>query len=122
MAITAGYRDWLGEIFAGLGTVTVRRFFDLEGLYCEGSMFGLVAQDHIYLKADDDFRDMCKAEGCAPLVYRMKTGGEIVTSYFAVPDRLYDDREELLRWAGRALAAARNSPRAVRKRHQSRIG
>jgi DNA transformation protein len=44
--------EFIRELFAGFGVVTVRRMFGGTGLYAEGVMFGLVSGGQIYLKAD----------------------------------------------------------------------
>ena len=45
-------------------------------------------------------------EGLAPFSYATKNGEHKLTSYWRMPDRLYDDTEELARWARDAQAAA----------------
>ncbi|MGB8057130.1 MAG: TfoX/Sxy family protein, partial [Pseudolabrys sp.] len=46
-------------------------------------------------------------EQCEPFEYSTKNGKRALTSYWRLSDRLYDDADELARWARRALAAAR---------------
>jgi DNA transformation protein len=122
LAITAEYRAWLEEIFSSLGRVSVRRFFDLDGLYCDDAMFGLVADDRIYFKTDEESRRTFELEGAKPLIYRTGSGEIITTSYFALPEQLYDDRETLSNWAQVALGVALRSPTAARKRNKERPG
>ena len=43
----------LQEVFALFGTVTSRRMFGGFGVYHDGLMFALVADDVLYLKADE---------------------------------------------------------------------
>ena len=50
--MTPAYRTWLIELFAPLGPVSVRRVFGFWGLYLGETMFGLVADERIYLKTD----------------------------------------------------------------------
>ena len=50
-------------------------------------------------------------EGLAPFTYATKNGTRGVTSYRRMPDRLYDDPDELAAWARDALAAARRGGR-----------
>ena len=37
--------DFIRDLFASFGPVTVRRMFGGAGLYCEGLMFGLIVRD-----------------------------------------------------------------------------
>jgi DNA transformation protein len=101
--------DYLRELFAEFGAVQVRRMFGGAGVYADGLMFALVSDGVIYLKADPDSVPGFEREQCAPFQYDTKTGKRAIMSYWRMPDRLYDDTEELARWAQRALAAARRS-------------
>lgn len=103
------------ELFAGFGVVTVRRMFGGAGLYAEGLMFGLVAGGEIYLKADTGTVPCFEAEGCGPFEYDTRTGRRAIGSFRRMPERLYDDADELAKWARAALQAARRSGVAKRK-------
>jgi DNA transformation protein and related proteins len=61
----------------------------------------------IYLKADPQNAAAFEGEQCPPFTYTAKGGKRGVMSYRRMPDRLYDDAEELAAWARDALAAAR---------------
>ena len=69
-------------------------------------MIALVARGEIYLKADAETIPSFEQEGRAPFRYATKNGEHVLTSYWRMPDRLYDDPDELARWARNALAAA----------------
>jgi DNA transformation protein and related proteins len=69
-------------------------------------MFALVARGVIYLKTDGDNAPAFEREALEPFTYATKTGRRGVMSYRRMPDRLYDDPEELAVWARAALAAA----------------
>ncbi len=99
--------DDIVELFSVFGPVTVRRMFGGAGIYADDTMFGLVAGGVIYLKAGDDNVAMFEREQLAPFTFSKRTGERVVTSYRRMPDRLYDDPEELAEWARAALTAAR---------------
>jgi DNA transformation protein len=101
------------ELFSVFGTVAVRRMFGGAGIYADGIMFGLVADGVIYLKADAGNLSAFEREGLEPFTYMTKDGRRGVMSYRRMPERLYDDPEELAVWARDAIAAARRG--AVRK-------
>jgi DNA transformation protein len=52
MTASDSFVDFLKDSLSGLGPVSVRRMFGGAGVYADGVMFGLVAQDALYLKAD----------------------------------------------------------------------
>ena len=84
-------------------------------------MFGLVSGGQIYLKADDETTPAFAHEGSGPFEYATKTGRRAIMSYWRLPDRLYDDAEELAQWARTALAvvqrrdAAKPAPKRRKK-------
>jgi DNA transformation protein len=69
-------------------------------------MIGLVSDDTIYLKADAGTIPAFEQDGLAPFSYATKNGTHTLTSYWRMPDRLYDDADELARWARDAHAVA----------------
>ena len=94
------------ELFAEFGPVSVRRMFGGAGIFVGERMIGLVSRAVIYLKADAETIPAFEREGLAPFSYATKNGEHKLTSYWRMPDRLYDDTEELARWARDAQAAA----------------
>jgi len=110
--------DHIRELFTSFGTVTVKRMFGGAGIYAEGRMFALVHEGVIYLKADAQNAAAFEREDLPPFAYATKTGKRDLLSYRRMPERLYDDPEELAVWARASLAAARRRqssiPRAKR--------
>jgi DNA transformation protein len=107
------------DLFAAFGAVTVRRMFGGAGIYVETTMFALVHDGVIYLKADGHNAPAFEREGLAPFTYTTRGGKRGVMSYRRMPDRLYDDPEELAVWAREALAAARRG--ASRKSASTKV-
>jgi DNA transformation protein and related proteins len=112
--------DFIVELFAPFGRVTVRRMFGGAGLFAEGLMFGLVFDGAIFLKVDDASIPDFEREGSVPFVYtRAKSAGRVgrhSLSYWRLPERFYDDPEELASWARRAFAIAERRKVGPRKR------
>jgi DNA transformation protein len=94
------------ELFARFGPVSVRRMFGGAGIYADGIMFGLIVDGVIFLKANETNAAMFRAEGQGPFVYAGK-GKPVTMSYWRIPERLYDDPDELADWARAALSVAR---------------
>jgi DNA transformation protein and related proteins len=95
------------ELFATFGTVVVKRMFGGAGIYAQETMFALLHDGVIYLKADPHNAPAFAREDLAPFTYTTRSGKRAVMSYRRMPDRLYDDPDELAAWAVEALAAAR---------------
>jgi DNA transformation protein and related proteins len=107
MVASDSFAEFLREQFAPLGHITTRRMFGKTGVFCDGLMFGIVAEDTLYLRVDEHNRTTFKeAEAFPPLTYQKK-GDTIDLSYWRAPERLFDEPDELVSWAQAALAAAR---------------
>ena len=119
--------DGLRELFREFGPVDVRRMFGGLGIFVDGLMIALVARGEVYLKADTGTIPAFEREGQRPFSYATKNGEHVLTSYWRMPEALYDDPEELARWARDAHAvalranAAKSKPKlkAKAKRRQS---
>ena len=107
MVASDGFADFLRDQLAPLGHVTMRRMFAKTGVFCDGVMLGMVADDTLYFRVDDDNRAAFKeAESSPPLNYE-KQGRTIDLSFWRAPERLLDEPDELVAWARAALGAAR---------------
>ena len=120
MVASDEFAEFLRDQLAPLGRISMRRMFGKTGVFCDGFMLGMVRDNTLYFRVDDDNRaDFKEAEAFPPLNYEKK-GGSIDLSFWRAPERLFDEPEELVTWAQSALAAARRvatkRERAERKR------
>lgn len=107
MVASDGFAEFLRDQLAPLGRITVRRMFGKSGVFCDGLMLGMVADDTLYFRVDDANREVFKeAQVLPPLNYR-KQGRSIDLAFWCAPERLLDEPDELLAWARAALGAAR---------------
>jgi len=111
-------RDFLIDLFSNFGPVTIRRMFSGFGISADGINFALALRSGLYLRADEQTIARFEAEGSKPFQYQTKAKTVTVGSYWHLPERLYDDPEELTDWAKAALAAAQRA--ALRKRPRGR--
>jgi DNA transformation protein len=111
-------RDFLIDLFADFGPVTIRRMFSGFGISADGTNFALALRGGLYLRADDQTIPRFEAEGSKPFQYQTRAKTVTVGSYWQLPERLYDDPEELTGWARAALAAAQRA--ALGKRPKAR--
>ena len=111
--------EFIRELFEQFRPVTVRRMFGGAGIWADGVMFALVFDGAIFLRTDDESVPDFEREGSRPFVYtRAKSKGRVgraSLSYWRLPERLYDDPDELAAWAARALAIAERKKFAPRK-------
>ena len=106
MVASDSFAEFLREQLAPLGPLSMRRMFGKTGVFCDGVMLGMVRDNTLYFRVDDDNKAFFKeAEAFPPLNYDKK-GGSIDLAFWRAPDRLFDEPDELVAWAKRALAAA----------------
>jgi len=109
--------DSLEAVFATFGVVRAARMFGGYGIYHDGLMFALVADDVLYLKVDAQSRAAFEEQGLEPFVYE-KNGRKTTMSYCMAPESIFDDPEEARVWAVRAFDAALRARAAKTRRRQ----
>src|ERR1700683_4596708 len=111
--------EFVRELFARFGAVSVNRMFGGAGIWSGGLMFALEFDGVIYLRVDDASIGDFEREGSKPFVYpRAKTPGKVgrpSRAFWRLPERLYDDPDELAIWAQRAVALAERRKLKPRK-------
>ncbi|MDH3670431.1 MAG: TfoX/Sxy family protein [Gammaproteobacteria bacterium] len=109
---------YLKEVFEQFGSIQARRMFGGYGIYHDGIMFGLVADDTLYLKADEVTVEHFVSRSLEQFEYGK--GNKVVKmSYYLAPDEIFDDPEQATVWARRALEAASRAKPTVRKKRKS---
>ena len=110
MAVAAGLVAWIGEAMAPVGTVTHRAMMGGATLYCDGTIFALVADDLLWFKADAQSDAEWDAAGAVRFSYTMGEGRTGSMNYRRAPDDCYDDADALRDRAMLALAAGARAP------------
>ncbi|MBT5570955.1 MAG: TfoX/Sxy family protein [Alphaproteobacteria bacterium] len=110
MASDSEFPDYTLDLLVQVGPpfdthARLRRMFGGHGIFCDGVMFALIADDALYLKVDDETRPEFTAVGSEPFLYE-KAGKQIALSYMSVPNNTAGDIDALGTWAHMALAAA----------------
>ncbi|MFQ3459609.1 TfoX/Sxy family protein [Bradyrhizobium sp. UFLA01-814] len=112
-------REFLTDLFADFGPVTLRRMFSGYGISADGTNFALALRAGLYFRADEETIPQFEAEGSGPFQYQTRSKTVTVNSYWQLPARLFDDSEELAVWARSALGAAQRA--AMHKRPRKRV-
>jgi len=105
---------YLPEVFELFGTIHSRKMFGGYGIYHDGLMFALVANDTLYLKADAENVRFFEELGLAPFEYQ-REGKMAKMSYYQAPAEFMEDREQAELWAQRSYDAALRAQRKKRK-------
>jgi len=103
----ASYVEFLIEQLSPLGQITTRRMFGGHAVYCDGTVFALVASDTLYLKVDGLNRAEFEASGLA--AFHPFGDERMVMQYYQAPPEIFEDVDALQRWGGGAVAAGRRA-------------
>jgi DNA transformation protein and related proteins len=91
-----------------MGPVTGRGMFGGYGIFMEGLMFGLIADNELYFKVDDQNRAAFEAKGSTPFTYQGKSK-PIEMSYWKVSSDIFADINMLVEWGSEAFSAAKRA-------------
>ena len=121
MTTSPEFKEYLFDQFETFEPVQIRRMFGGSGVYADGVMFALVADDVLYLKVDDGNRDDFEAAGMKPFTYRHRNNsGPVAMPYWETPADVLEDPDDLAEWATKALRAARSAKAAKPKRKRAK--
>ena len=112
MSISPEFADYLNDQLASFGPMTIRRMFGGAGLFRDGIMFGLIADETLYLKTGDANRADFEAAGMGPFTYTGKSK-PVSMSYHQVPVDVLEDPDLLSEWARKAFAVAQAAKAAA---------
>jgi DNA transformation protein and related proteins len=121
MTVSADYLQYVLDQLAQLGEVAAKRMFGGVGLYCGEFFFGLIAEDTLYLRVDDENRADYAARGAAPF-RPYPDRPEVSMSYFEAPAEVLEDARQLAEWARRSVDAAQRAPPRGSDRDSARRG
>lgn len=115
MPVSAEFLHFLLDQLTPLGGISTRRMFGCVALICDGRMFALVSrEDRFYVKADAFSRARFVEASCPPFTYTVaeRSGAtkEVALPYYAPPETVLEDGDELIAWARLGLEAAARAP------------
>lgn len=102
MPVSDSFLDFILDQLASWGGVSSRKMFGGVGLFREGKIFGLIADDVVYLKVDDSNRDEFEAAGSEP--FKPFPDKPNTMSYYEVPADILDESGSFVAWAQKSLA------------------
>lgn len=102
MGVSDDFISHILDKLAGWGGVIPRKMFGGVGLFREEKMFGLIADDVVYLKVDDSNRGSFLSAGSLP--FKPYPDKPARMSYYSVPPEVLEDPDSFIEWADRSLA------------------
>ena len=118
MAITDDYLQFVVDQLVGLGQVRVQKTMGQAVVFCDDVPFGYVIDDTLYFKVDESNQPDYDRAGSTEWVTSDKQGRR---RSYAVPAEVLEEREELTRWAQKAIAVAKGRAVASRPKKTQRM-
>lgn len=104
------FKTFVTDQLSALPGLLVKPMFGGYGLYQDDRFFGILMAGRLYFRTDEQTRAAYVKRGMGPFIYE-KARRTTTINYFEVPPEILEDRDELVRWAKRAIAAkASTSP------------
>lgn len=111
------YLTFVMEQLGGVPDIATKRMFGGIGIYSAGTFFGVIDNDTLFFKVDDDLRPQYVAQGMPP--FDPMPGKGAMIGYYQVPVAVLEDADDLVRWAKQSVAVGKKAPaRKKRSRHQ----
>jgi len=108
--VTPRFQAFIVDLLAPLAPLP-RRMFSGVGLFHSGAMFGLLVRDTMYLRVDAATRERFERAGSQPFSYTRSGRQVSLSAYYAVPEEMFDQPDELLQCARDAITVARSARR-----------
>ena len=119
------YAEHCVELLSHVGAARAKRMFGGHGLYLDGLMVGLIAQEQLYLKTDATSLPQWQAAGGRPFIYETKRDDgsprSATMSYWTPPPEALESPVAMQPWARLALEAALRA-QAAKKPRASKLG
>jgi len=103
MAVSDEFLNYVLDQLSPWGNVSVRRMFGGAGLYRDGKMFGLIADNVAYLKVDDSNQEDFVKAGSSPFNPYPDKVKTAVMSYYEIPPEVLENPDELSQWTQRSM-------------------
>jgi DNA transformation protein len=97
--------SYVVDMLQSIGPVYSKRMFGGYGIFLEGLMFALIADNELYLKVDKESERDFTDRGLEPFTYNKK-GKLMKMSYYQAPEEALEDSEIMNEWGNNGYSAA----------------
>ena len=102
--MTREFANHVCDMLSPLGPVTAKGMFGGFGIYLDGLMFGLIADEVLYFKADSQSKAPYETAGMAP--FKPWEHKPMTMPYWEVPAEVLDEVDDFRAWARAAFETA----------------
>lgn len=112
------FADYVVDLSQAIGPVYSKRMFGGFGIFLEGLMFGLIADNVYYLKVDEESRHEFEELDLPPFTYD-KAGKKMNLGYLQAPEEALENMEVMSEWANKGFGAALRAAAKKRPKKKS---
>ena len=113
MSVSASFLTFVLEQLGGVREVSHKRMFGGVGLYSGEWFFGVIDNDTLFFKVDDETRPKYRKKKMPP--FAPIPGPAVMSGYYQVPPSVLEDADELATWAAEAIGVSTRAPARKRK-------
>ncbi len=103
MAVNQEYKLFIEDQLSGMPNIESKSMFGGIGFFREGTMFAMIGKGVLRFRVDDTNRAEYEAGGMEAMQSAKKGKG---MPYYEVPQKILDDKDELVKWAEKAYEVA----------------
>jgi len=92
----------LSEVLSGIDGVSSRAMFGGYGIYKEGVIFAIIADEQLYFKVDETNRKDYEQYDSHPFIYSQGKHKSTTMSYWELPADIQEDRGEIAKWVDKS--------------------
>lgn len=120
MPVSPAFREFVLEQLRDGPPVTWRAMFGGVGLFSGGAFFGVVDDDVLFFRVDDETRPRYEAKGSRP--FAPMVDEQPMRGYYEIPGDVIDDRELLVDWAREAVRVASSAKLGLKEGKKGKKG
>jgi DNA transformation protein and related proteins len=122
MSIDEGLYAWVEEALEPMGRLSMRKMMGGATLYLDGAIFAILVDGELWFKADEESNAAWDEAGCTErFTVTFKDGTVDRMNYRRPPSDVYDDPDELRRWAALGIEAGLRRPTKKRSRKKGTV-
>lgn len=114
MPTSPEYVNWIVDQLSEFDDIQTKRLFGGRAVLKDNLNFGLIFNDELYLKADEQNIYRFQSEDSEQFTYE-KGSKTIYVSFWTVPESIVEDKEEFAEWARDAYDAALRAKKPKKK-------
>ena len=98
----------LEDVLGHTHGITHRAMFGGYGIYKNGIIFAIIAEDQLYFKVGESNIKDYQEKSSHPFVYKRKGKKSTTMSYWLVPEEIMNDKDEIKKWVNRSVKVSRD--------------